>query len=568
MRWPASLAAALGLVCGAAAHELDQFNLPSGTRFADLGPHLTARAYEHITTAVGKLNARLERAGPAERERLSSPDALAEAVCVEFPTVVDYIQGMEREFHDPFFTRRYAGLIVAHLPYPWIYDGAQTPIEPRAFFLLWRSSLVRVNGVFVGTDKIGHFVHNGYNYYAIYRDALRSGADEAAAWQTAVRAGVDGNFFISERGLLGALTSSVISNADLAANYLGFLFYLNLTREVTLRGVPQPPMVTFDGRWRVAPHVRPDGDFLVRFFCEHMDEVLNPSIYEPRMYEIVRPRIIAQCARIRAWYADVNGAPRSRAWFAAKTEELKTYFGQDYGYIAEAPAGFIRMDEVCFPNGADDPGSAPGEALDSLGRTGLMRAVRAGGAAEVSAALAGADVNATDIDGETALHHAARRGDAEVVRLLLGAGARVDAENRYQRTPLHVAAAAGGAEVVQALLDAGAPVTGADAFGATVLHAAAEAGCGECVARLLERGAVAAACDAAGNTPLHCAARAGRGDAAARLLGAGADRGAANRLRRTPAQEARLAGHAWLASYLGRPAGESDATAGTLEKCR
>jgi ankyrin repeat protein len=566
MRWLGYLAAALGLVCGAAAHELDHFNLPSGTRFADLGPHLTERAYEHITTAVAKLNARLERASKAERERLSSPDALAEAVCAEFPPVVDYIQGLERLFHDPAFTRRYAGLIVAHLPSPWIYDGAQTPLEPRAFFLLWRSSLVRVNGVFVGTDKIGHFVHNGYNYYTIYRDTLRSGADEATAWRTAVRAGVDGNFFISERGLLGVLTSSVISNADLAANYLGFLFYLNLSREVMLRGAPQPPLATFDGRWRVAPHVRPDGDFFVRFFCEQMDEVLNPSIYEPRMHEIVLPRIHAQCARIRAWYADANGVPRTRAWFAAKTEELKTYFGQDYGYIAESPAGFIRMEDLCWTDGADDGGPIPGEAVDPLGRTALLRAVRAGGAAEVSAALAGADVNQADLDGETALHHAARRGDSEIVRRLLAAGARVDARDRYQCTPLHVAAGAAGAEVVAALLDAGAPAAAADLFGATALHAAAEAGRGECASRLLERGAPVGAQDAGGNTPLHCAARAGRGEAAQRLLAAGADRCATNRLLRTPAQEARLAGHARLSEILGRPGGEPAATAGTLEK--
>ena len=79
-------------------------------------------------------------------------------------TVVDFIQGMERQFHDPEFTRRYGGLIVAHLPVPWIYDGAQTPLEPRAFFLLWRSSLIRVSGLFVGTGKIGEFIPNRLNF--------------------------------------------------------------------------------------------------------------------------------------------------------------------------------------------------------------------------------------------------------------------------------------------------------------------------------------------------------------------------------------------------------------------
>ena len=41
----------------------------------------------------------------------------------------------------------------------------------------------------------------------------------------------------------------------------------------------------------------------------------------------------------------------------------------------------------------------------------------------------GEDINSTDDDGWTALHHAAREGDIEVVKILLDEGAKVDSVN-------------------------------------------------------------------------------------------------------------------------------------------
>jgi ankyrin repeat protein len=48
----------------------------------------------------------------------------------------------------------------------------------------------------------------------------------------------------------------------------------------------------------------------------------------------------------------------------------------------------------------------------------------------------GADVNAFNDLGETALHGAAQRGADKVVRFLAEKGARLDAKNRRGRTPL------------------------------------------------------------------------------------------------------------------------------------
>src|SRR5690349_21375170 len=69
----------------------------------------------------------------------------------------------------------------------------------------------------------------------------------------------------------------------------------------------------------------------------------------------------------------------------------------------------------------------------------------------------GEDVNAAQGDGMTALHWAARHGDAELVSMLLAAGANVRATTRLGGyTPLLMAAELGHASSIEALIAAGA----------------------------------------------------------------------------------------------------------------
>ena len=51
----------------------------------------------------------------------------------------------------------------------------------------------------------------------------------------------------------------------------------------------------------------------------------------------------------------------------------------------------------------------------------------------------GADVNAADHDGNTALHHAAARGDNEMILYLVSKGANVKAVDREGRTTVDMA---------------------------------------------------------------------------------------------------------------------------------
>ncbi len=97
----------------------------------------------------------------------------------------------------------------------------------------------------------------------------------------------------------------------------------------------------------------------------------------------------------------------------------------------------------------------------------------------------GADPNARREDGATPLHRAARTGNRQVARVLIGAGADVNASQRGV-TPLHIAARRGHWAVAELLLSAGADVDAVDDRGRTALELAESEGHGS-VAELVRR---------------------------------------------------------------------------------
>ena len=137
----------------------------------------------------------------------------------------------------------------------------------------------------------------------------------------------------------------------------------------------------------------------------------------------------------------------------------------------------------------------------------------------------GADVNAAQGDGFTALHWAAKTGNREVAEVLIAAGADIGATTRLgSHMPLHVAAAAGHAGVAEVLLSAGAPVAVPTNTGARSIHFAAASGDPATLTVLADHGADLDAVEPQwGQTPLMFAAGTGRTAAVATLLEAGAD---------------------------------------------
>ena len=137
----------------------------------------------------------------------------------------------------------------------------------------------------------------------------------------------------------------------------------------------------------------------------------------------------------------------------------------------------------------------------------------------------GADVNAAQGDGMTALHWAALNGDAELASMLLYAGANVGAKTRIGGyTPLHLAAQVGNANVMAPLIASGSQVGVVTSTGATALMHASHSGNADAVRTLIENGADPNVKETAnGQTALMFAAASDRVDVVKLLIARGAD---------------------------------------------
>ena len=137
----------------------------------------------------------------------------------------------------------------------------------------------------------------------------------------------------------------------------------------------------------------------------------------------------------------------------------------------------------------------------------------------------GADVNAAQGDGMSALHWAAMNDDAQMVDVLLYAGSNPESTTRLGGfTALHLASRSGYAEVIDALVAGGANVAAVTSTGVTPLHYAASSAQAAAVAALIARGAAVDARDGTNElTPLMWATAANRVESMAALLDGGAD---------------------------------------------
>jgi uncharacterized protein len=133
----------------------------------------------------------------------------------------------------------------------------------------------------------------------------------------------------------------------------------------------------------------------------------------------------------------------------------------------------------------------------------------------------GADVNAPQVDGMTALHWAVNNDDAEMAGLLVRSRANVNATNRYGVPPLSTACTNGNAALVRLLLDAGANANASLPGGETVLMTAARVGSLEAIKALLARGANPNAQERRDQTALMWAAAEGHATVVRALIEAG-----------------------------------------------
>ncbi len=147
-----------------------------------------------------------------------------------------------------------------------------------------------------------------------------------------------------------------------------------------------------------------------------------------------------------------------------------------------------------------------------------------GDIAEVKRLLdGGANLDAGNDHGNTALMVAVGKGYAEIVKMLISAGANVDAANDGDATALHVAANKGNAEFAKILLSAGANPNATDNKGVTSLMVAAFDGHDEVAKMLLSAGANPNAVGMESVTALIAAVSKGHAEVVKILIAGGAE---------------------------------------------
>jgi hypothetical protein len=135
---------------------------------------------------------------------------------------------------------------------------------------------IKVNEQLIGSDKLGHFLSQGRKFYRRYLKYLdESKAAEHSAY--------------TERALFGQSTTGVYSNADLVANYEGFLFYRSLFEDNVIPG--KQAILTWTGEgWEIqrsftwADHVN-----------EYWDEALNVNHFDNLLYPHMKERMEQFC---------------------------------------------------------------------------------------------------------------------------------------------------------------------------------------------------------------------------------------------------------------------------------
>jgi len=165
------------------------------------------------------------------------------------------------------------------------------------------------------------------------------------------------------------------------------------------------------------------------------------------------------------------------------------------------------------------------ESPNQKGRSPLVLAAREMAGPDVVRTLLdlGANINAADRDGGTALSLAAWRGSADVVSLLLERKAALPSNVMLGRQLLNYAVSKGLVGLFSLMVEKGADLSAQTEKKQTLLHAAAEGGSIPILEILLGKGLDINQKDANGKTPLHFAVDKGRTAAVESLLAKGAE---------------------------------------------
>ncbi|KAM8997861.1 uveal autoantigen with coiled-coil domains and ankyrin repeats isoform 1-T1 [Ara ararauna] len=165
----------------------------------------------------------------------------------------------------------------------------------------------------------------------------------------------------------------------------------------------------------------------------------------------------------------------------------------------------------------------------------LMKAAERGDVEKVSSILAKKGVSPTklDVEGRSAFHVVASKGNLDCLNTILIHGVDITATDAAGRNALHLAAKYGHALCLQKLLQYNCPTENVDLQGRTALHDAAMSDCSSSIQLLCDHGASVNSKDGDGRTPLVLATQMCRPAVCQLLLDRGADVNARDKQNRT-----------------------------------
>ena len=138
------------------------------------------------------------------------------------------------------------------------------------------------------------------------------------------------NPLITERALFGQMTTGSYSNADLVANYEGYLFYRSLFEDDIIEG-KAAILAWRDDHWIMqrpfdwADHIN-----------DYWDEALNINHYDQLLYPHMKERLLTFCEDFRA-------APQM---FDVHDEESLKY---RYRNLQLRDTSELRLENLCAP---------------------------------------------------------------------------------------------------------------------------------------------------------------------------------------------------------------------------